>query len=188
MEIKASWMMNPPSSGTFVTSSAVYTPEGGAPVTTPVGLTGLHIISKVQPTWFWATFEQVDNVANTGAAEKLPISADVAAANTRYQAMLQGTPLAGYELMGIQTATTAYNTPTLLANTQMETYFQESSSCMTCHELSAIGPSSSPRLDMFTMQGGNFQGYTGVLPADTFGSGANAYAKLDYVWSLRNAQ
>jgi hypothetical protein len=37
-----------------------------------MGLTGLHIMSKVQKDWFWATFEHVDNGSNTTAPQTLP--------------------------------------------------------------------------------------------------------------------
>jgi hypothetical protein len=68
-----------------------------------------------------------------------------------------------------------------LANTQIESYFQGSSSCVTCHKLASIGPKGS-RFNFWTYTGGDQQGYMGNPPS------MQSYVPLDSVWSLREAQ
>lgn len=73
MEIKASWMEvtdpeNAEKWNTYKLSKAVLVDPGtGNPRPAIVALIGLHIIHKTesQPTWFWATFEHVDNVKDS---------------------------------------------------------------------------------------------------------------------------
>ena len=194
MEIKASWRILDPVKdkdrmGHYLVAKALLPQQGGAPpFTVTVGLTGLHITSKLVPQWAWITFEQVDNAETTGVTAKLPIDPAAQAANEKFQQALAGTPLASYRLMGVQTAFTDAGKPTLLANTQIETYFQTSSSCITCHALASIGPSSKPRFELFHLVAGNLEGYTGDPPAAPFGPGPEQYVKLDFVWSMREAK
>ncbi len=110
-------------------------------------LAGLHVSNKLVPTWVWITFENVYNDQFTKAKLELPIAAPVQAANQIYQQRLQGigSVLANYQLIGVQTAYTepgflGDQTPSLLANSTMETRFQSQSSCVTCHGTAAIHP------------------------------------------------
>jgi len=194
IEVKASWRILDPVKDKdrldhYLVTKALLPQQGGAPpLTVTVGLTGLHITSKLVPQWAWITFEQVDNAETTGVTAKLPIDPAAAAANQRFQQALAGTPLASYRLMGVQTAFTDGGKPTLLANTQIETYFQTSSSCITCHALASIGPSAKPRFELFHLVAGNLEGYVGDPPAAPFGPGPDQYVKLDFVWSMREAK
>ncbi|WP_160713105.1 cytochrome c family protein [Chitinophaga solisilvae] len=69
IEIKAAWMevdnINSPKWERYKLSKAtVYDSASGNLRETNVALVGLHILHKTQnqPTWVWATFEQIDNV------------------------------------------------------------------------------------------------------------------------------
>lgn len=69
IELKAAWMEVPdpenPKWGYFkLGDAAILDAEGGDCRLTPVALVGLHITQKTpnQPTFFWATFEHIDNV------------------------------------------------------------------------------------------------------------------------------
>lgn len=189
MEVKAAWKILDPIADKdrldhFITQTA-YLPQdgGGAPTKVTVGLTGLHIISKATPNWVWTTFEQIENPVTTGVQLLLPIDPAVAAVNQAMQATYAGTPLAYYQLNGVQTEFS-----TLLANTQIETKFQKSSSCMSCHARASVSTGPKPRLDFFVMQAGNLVGPTGDPPTAPFGPGPDQFSALDYVWSMREAQ
>jgi hypothetical protein len=65
----------------------------------------------------------------------------------------------------------------------METRFQQSSSCETCHATASIGPPSNPRFNPFHIAPGGMVGWTGTPPALSPGMRA-----LDYVWSMRRAK
>jgi hypothetical protein len=189
MEVKASWKILDPIADKdrldhYITQPA-YLPQdgGGAPTKVAVGLTGLHIISRATPSWVWMTFEQLENPATTGVTLLLPIDPAVAAVNARMQQALAGTPLAYYQLNGVQTEFSQ-----LLANTQIETRFQRSSSCMSCHARASVSTGPRPRLDVFVMQAGNLVGPTGDPPTAPFGPAPDQFSALDYVWSMREAQ
>jgi hypothetical protein len=69
IEIKAAWKVLDPKKDVagrfFRTDAYVVNPDGSCSGPVPMGLVGLHII-RLTPstgsTWYWATFEQVDNV------------------------------------------------------------------------------------------------------------------------------
>ncbi len=76
LELKASWMeVTDPQNARwnrFKLSKAVLVdPKTGNPRNALVALIGLHILHKTasQPTWFWATFEHVDNVPGSGGGK-----------------------------------------------------------------------------------------------------------------------
>lgn len=72
LEIKASWRIltaDDDASRYYTQESYVMTPDGETTGPHTLGLVGLHIL-RLTPTtgstWFWATFEQVDNVGESG--------------------------------------------------------------------------------------------------------------------------
>jgi hypothetical protein len=144
-------------------------------------LAGLHIANKLLPTWVWITFENVYNDQFTRAKLELPVAGPVQAANQSYQQRLQaaGSVLANYRLIGIQTDYTepgflGDRTPSLLANSTMESAFQSQSSCVTCHGTAAIHP-----------EGRYFNSGMPVgAPPDLHGKG---FVPLDFVWSMKRA-
>jgi hypothetical protein len=187
MEIKASWRFlgkgDDPSH--YLTATVQY--QG---VERVLGLNGLHITSKILPQWFWCTFEQIDNPITTPAKLDLPIAADVQLLNKEMQRAMAGMKWAYYRLDGVQTAEAndrnaanciADSKYSCLANSQIETYFQGSSSCLTCHSTASIGPDGK-RYSLWTFRGGNQQGHMGSPPQ------MKSYVPLDFVWSMREAQ
>ncbi|WP_454746409.1 hypothetical protein [Ciceribacter selenitireducens] len=181
------------------------------------GLTALHIITKDLPNWFWATFEHIDNKRenfNTpGYAPWLLPSRDSFSCpsdNLSCEAFpknigLEGTRWEHYRLRGTQVDfVDATGEPTRLANSQVETSFQTTSSCITCHARATIGakaetsplpnrlnildqpfavdqvltPFGAPDPNQFVTNTG------GVMPLKR----VLQYTQLDFVWSVMRAQ
>jgi hypothetical protein len=187
MEIKASWRFlgkgDDPSR--YLTATVRYDGKERT-----VGLNGLHITSKILPQWFWCTFEQIDNPVTTPITLKLPIAEDVQLLNKDIQRAMADFKWAYYRLDGVQTADAGDRNAancivnpkdSCLANSQIETYFQGSSSCLTCHSTASIGPDGK-RYSLWTYRGGNQQGHMGSPPP------MKSYVPLDFVWSMREAQ
>lgn len=79
IELKAAWMEVPnPQSAQWqrykLSYATVMDPQTKQLRNTVVALVGLHILHKTtnQPTWVWATFEQIDNVPNVNTAYPTP--------------------------------------------------------------------------------------------------------------------
>jgi hypothetical protein len=149
-------------------------------------LSGMHIISKPVPQWLWTTFQNVYDAQYTQATNKLPMPSAAASANQKYRAALKntGSIFANYQLMGAQWQfIDAAGKPILLANSQIETAFQQASSCATCH--SAAGYSATNGyFNIVKQQNGGITYYTGNPPTEQMKS----YNSLDFVWSLKRAQ
>jgi len=175
------------------------------------GMTGFHIVSKDTPTWFWATFEHVDN-ENRWSAEYpdaflgwLTPSRDAAACPADNLACneipsgygLEGTKWENYRLRGTQSDwTDNRGVPTVLANSQLENFMDlETSSCVTCHALAVKGEYGDPKPIGFLKEERNAHGkklgFVGPPITSLFlDSNGNEipYLGLDYVWALRKAQ
>jgi hypothetical protein len=169
------------------------------------GLTALHIASKDLPNWFWATFEHVDN-ATLPDGEHWQLAShdefacrDVAADCNRHPPHigLEGTVWQYYRLRGSLTSfTDSSGAARRLANSELETGFQTTASCITCHARASIAwrPGSDPaaigalRLPIF--DGPERRGFIGAPQASWFAPGeADArFVPLDFVWSLSKAQ
>lgn len=182
------------------------------------GLTALHIITKDLPDWFWATFEHVDNnkqdnLSKPGYGPWLLPSRDAfscPADNLSCEAFpknigLEGTKWENYRLRGTQVDfTDANGAPTRLANSQIETDFQTSSSCISCHARATIGPrlgmaKAANRLLIFDPPFADSQILTPygspnpnlfVAVSGATGSPVQTrlYSQLDFVWSFMRAQ
>lgn len=144
-------------------------------------MTGMHVMSKVSPEWVWMTYENVYNPDYTQTSLKLPISDAVQALNKEYQQKLAGTVLANYQLDGTQT--TFNGPPLLLANSQLESAFQASSSCISCHVTAS-----------YSVQNGYFNyamptGNGGITypVGDAILQDLNGYTLFDYAWSVKRA-
>lgn len=193
MELKNSWIWlegNPDSTeiekNYFITNAYYQDPPGDYKVGS-AALTGMHIITKPIPEWVWMTFENVSNSTYTDVKLELPISTAAQQANANYQEQLKkaGSILANYQLIGTQTAfVDSDNEPTLLANSQIESAFQRTSSCITCHDLATISKSDTGplRFNYTDTSGGNVSYYVGNPPSTP------GFVKMDFVWSLRNAR
>lgn len=126
------------------------------------GLTALHIITRDLPNWFWATWEHEDYLKLP--VHKVGLGLDLENAeypskdsttrgpNAPYRGVVNGVPVNGvrketvgtkwqfYRLRGTQIDYLDANGEyTLLANTQIERGFQQTSSCITCHARAAVG-------------------------------------------------
>lgn len=107
VEIKAAWKVlsaTEIASNRFYTSLAwVFNDENGSPSPgknpVTVGLVGLHILHKTQSekTWFWSTFEQVDNTTSSffnSGCTPAPCPTNVQTAKTPYTELTpQGAPV-----------------------------------------------------------------------------------------------
>jgi hypothetical protein len=214
LEIKAAWLIltpGDPRNSRYYTIDSTYVDQNGQSHAVLAGLAGLHITSKLLPNWFWTTFEQVDNQAMTQAPEAVPIPPDVRQFNeAMHIALPAGSVWRFYNMRGVQADFA--RPPKILSNTLLETRFQESSSCITCHDLATRGSASQGRLAFFRAGPHGVQGYVGDLgdPANKYfdafdkpvcyDRGRNAftdcktpnptivYKTMDFVWSLREAQ
>jgi hypothetical protein len=149
-------------------------------------MTGMHIISKPVPQWFWVTFQNVYDPQFTEGTNQLPISPLVAAANQVFRDQLKqmGSIFANYQLIGAQRQLVdTSGKPLLLANSQIETAFQRASSCVTCHSVAAYSATNG-YFSIVKQQGGGITYYTGNSPKDLL----QGYNTLDFVWSLKRAQ
>lgn len=189
------------------------------------GLTAMHLTSKVLPNWHWATFEHIDNRFRHGtfdegwmnpsrdAAACPPDNLDCNRIPTGFG--LEGTHWENYRLRGSMVSyTDAIGNPVILANSELETGMQQTSSCMSCHTRSTIGPSQNvasafatgaapkgtkPGAHAMRLQvgkqlpSGQFVSYNGapdpgefLLPGQASG-GTETYLRLDFLWSLFEA-
>jgi hypothetical protein len=169
------------------------------------GLTALHIASKDLPTWFWATFEHVDNPSlPDGEGWQLPSRDDFACRGLAgdcnrapAQVGLEGTVWQYYRLRGSLTDfVDAAGAPRRLANSELEKGFQTTASCITCHARASIGTAGGEvlRLPLFEAaeradHGPARRAYVGFPEGDWFaGAGEPRFQPLDFVWSLSKAR
>ncbi|NES00402.1 MAG: hypothetical protein F6J86_42565, partial [Symploca sp. SIO1B1] len=208
-EIKTSWLWldktNPNYQAiqdTYVTSNAYYQElnqygepmfdQQGKPVyqVGTAALTGMHITTRALDNWVWTTFENVNNAKYTTSTIELGIPPQAQAVNGPIQLLLsqQGTKYANYQLVGTQID---FTEPTLLANSQIESHFQHTSSCITCHAFSSIATQNTGplRLSFVDTKGGNLTYYVGELPQEMKDQiQSKKFIPMDFVWSLRLAK
>ena len=222
IEVKAAWRAIDEADKPRYQWADLTDPTSGKTVT--YGLTALHVLSKVLPNGHWATFEHVDNPYRMGihdegwlnpSRDSLACPRDNLACNLAPKGIgLEGTHWENYRLRGTQIDyIDAFGNPTILANSQLETGIQPTSSCMSCHARASIGPNRNvaasfadskahppapptamgPDVVKF-MPDGTVEGYVGppepgsfLLPGQQPG-GMQTYMRLDFVWSLRNAR
>jgi hypothetical protein len=149
-------------------------------------LSGMHIISKPVPQWFWTTFQNVYDAQYTQATNKLAIAPAVVQANQKYRNQLKsmGSVFANYQLIGTQWQfVDASGKPLLLANSQIETAFQQASSCTTCHAVASYSATDG-YFNIVKQQNGGITYYTGNPPTEQM----KGYNPLDFIWSLKRAQ
>ena len=156
-------------------------------------LTGMHIINKLLPEWVWVTFENVNNSKYTltnsqppvPMTNQLPISEAAKAANSRFREALQekGSIFQHYQLIGVQYRfVDEGGNATLLANSQIESAFQHTSSCITCHGLASYSVQDG-YFNLVKSKDGGIAYYTGDPPEQKL----QGYTSLDFVWSLKRA-
>ncbi|WP_155740908.1 hypothetical protein [Burkholderia territorii] len=186
------------------------------------GLTAMHILTKDLPNWFWATFEHADNNSQAKIAKgtdagyeewKLPSKDSFSCPNNPVNCDsvpkgigIDGTKWQYYRLRGTQiNFVDSTGMATRLANSNIETGFQTTSSCMSCHARASIGArivgaTRANRLSIFEPPFINDTpfGPVGVpnpvqfqvMSGDTHTSPTPilTYTQLDFVWSLLRAQ
>lgn len=207
LEVKTAWrVLNPATDDVtrYYTQAGYFLQPDGTTCQGPAlfGLVGLHIL-RLTPTtpstWFWASFEQIDNTdvpagspfqptfAQPGTpngnctdaynqapptakgnipwsssnppvnvCRVTPIPSDVALANAFWQSQMAGTVWANYQMINtinpVVKGQQGFSFPPIndpsnqvnaqfMANTTLETYFQESD-CVTCHGSAA--PQGAP--------------------------------------------
>lgn len=152
-----------------------------------LGLNALHIASKIQPDWFWATWEHVDNPDRAAVAHPDPYGFPQGKLSTELRADFEGAGMDSemwqhYRLNGTQaTFTDSEGRPTILANSIIEAGFT-SSSCMTCHARATVdGQGKSLPIE---------SEHVGAPDPMWFGApGPTArYLQQDFLFSLARAQ
>jgi hypothetical protein len=199
MEVKASWRILDPVLDSaiaheyFQAQGILENGNGGTQRVT-LGLTGMNLMVKVLDDWFWTSFEQEDNAAQTYDREfpsvmlAVRIDERMQAVNAEWRARLAGSPWAHYRSNGAQvTFVNSDSTPTFLSNTQQETRILKTSSCIGCHAYSALGRVGGVPTRLFPLRtahdDGTGTGYFGTpRPADL-----RNYRTLDYMWSFIEA-
>jgi hypothetical protein len=157
------------------------------------GLTGLHLMTKDLPTWFWADFEHED-FEKGALAPSVDVSTRGAAAahgKDGVRAGYEQTKWAHYRLRGSQIDyVDAKGKPTVVANTQLERTFQTTSSCISCHVRAANDP-----LNMHVSQPSSLKPFTSIDPVigpigkptpDWFKDfkGQSRSVSTDFLWGL----
>lgn len=183
-EIKAQWRKIEPANAAKFHTARTTNPDGSTQLW---GLTSLHITTKDLPNWFWCTFEHKDNPGREAVipdrdSHGLPMS-------------LKETRWENYVLRGSQTDfVTSIGQTTLLASSQIEAGFQDSSSCITCHARASIGErplgQSPPDNRLSVFEGAN--GSVGIPKPEWFIDTSTQpptrrYTQTDFVWSLFRA-
>jgi hypothetical protein len=204
IEVKASWRILGPKDddSRYWTAYGAHYDSSQKIVFSKIGLTGFHISSRVSPGWVWLTYEQVDNPTATfkyflgqkGAAvgPNLTLNPDAASYNQKLKGRTAGTKWQFYQVIGWQAAeTTSAGAPVILANSDIETYFPRTSSCMSCHAMANIGPPDHVRLDMWSYANRGITGRVGLIDFAAIAKQLDpgeSFKQMDSVWSLREAQ
>jgi hypothetical protein len=136
------------------------------------GLVGLHITTKDLTEWFWASFEHVDfepfaelpSVDSTTRGVNAPKRAPSGVDGVRIETVASNSTSKWqyYRLRGTQVKFSDARKPTILANSQIEHGFQQTSSCITCHTRAAAGLRSN-RLDLNQCQPNSLPTFLTVL-------------------------
>ncbi|MCE0463263.1 hypothetical protein [Pseudomonas uvaldensis] len=148
-------------------------------------LSGLHVVNKLDANWVWTTFENINNHKYTVTKGYPPKpmknltgpTPDAIPVNNQFQA--NNPALSKYELIGVEFKPITQ----VLANSQLESAFQDTSSCLACHSTAAYSQNDGYFNFAIPTQGG-LTYPTKPLPDKDF----TGYNKLDFVWSLKRAQ
>jgi hypothetical protein len=209
MQVKAGWRLITPAEQTRYHTLAIRLKDGQ---TRLYGLTSLNIASKALPSWFWASFEHVDNAARIGGEGWQLPSRDRFACRGRAFDCNLAPPGIGldqtvwrfYRLRGTMTSfVDPSGRPRLLANSDLEIGLQKTASCITCHARAAIGSKNGApaRLSAFESDSAGpathvpaRRGYVGMpdpawfVSIDGPGASRTIFRPLDFVWSLAQAK
>ena len=205
-EVKAAWRIlgKDDEDSRYWTAYGAYYDEAQVLQFAKIGLTAFHVISHAIPNWAWMTFEQVDNPTETYTyflgekSEQNPIGPNTttnSAAgpfNELLQQSTKGTKWQYYQIIGWQVDEhDSQGEPVVLANTNIETYFPQTSSCMSCHAMANIGPPDNRRLNMWQTDNNGIQGRVGDIDFPVIAgklAPGQKVKQMNFVWSLREAQ
>ena len=169
----------------YYVAQAYYQQEDGTYQVGYAALSGLHVINKLHANWVWTTFENVNNskytVTNAVPATPMTNTTGPTPAAKPVNASFQASnpTLSQYELIGVE-----YQPITqVLANSQLESAFQNTSSCLACHGTAAYSLQKG-YFNFAMKENGGIVYPTTPLPNSAF----DGYKKLDFVWSLKRAQ
>ncbi|VTZ26676.1 conserved exported hypothetical protein [Methylocella tundrae] len=156
-------------------------------------LAGMHLMSKLQNKWIWATFEPQSPITNPYRCQVLGCTDDFGSTPTvthgadtsltpGLTALMTAANLApeffNYRLDGVQIG---YFKPQLLGNSIIEGENAgvplTQASCITCHSVSSI---KNDGTDGITLLTSNPVGAPPALPSD-------AWIRRDFIWSLSEA-
>lgn len=158
------------------------------------GLVGLHLSSKHQPNWLWATFEHKDNLGRcdyVGCYDffgntqpiikpkkkggKYPAGNLTKDLMNWMNALAVDKRLKNYRLKGVQiNYTDSYGRPIVFGNSAIEVGFAATSSCMSCHVRAS-----------FTKEGENVLGF-GADRLDQSYNGCPQPAWFNPLWTYGN--
>lgn len=191
VEVKAIWKKDIKDQNIFYTRTISGTLEG---------LAGLHIMSKRRRDWVWMTFEHVTNRCRCQFIDcydhfgATPPAGAQTAQTTRLLSLFSYAHVppglqrfwSYFRLTGVQILFVDEGKPTLLGNSIPEGPLGTSSSCISCHFLSAVGRDGT----RLPIAHSNCEGFTGHPERSLFydDKGQLAFWRLDYVWSLTQAK
>ncbi|MCD9117006.1 hypothetical protein [Pseudomonas bijieensis] len=169
----------------YYIAQAYYQQDDGTYKVGYVALSGLHVVNKLNADWVWTTFENINNskYTVTNAAPPAPMTNTTGPTpaakpvNASFQANNRN--LSKYELIGVEFQPITQ----VLANSQLESAFQNTSSCLACHGTAAYS-NDKGYFNFALNHGGGIVYPTTPLPPSAF----DGYKKLDFVWSLKRAQ
>ncbi len=204
LEVKAAWRIldSDDDDSRFWTAYGAFYDDSQQLFYAKIGLTALHLISRITPDWIWMTYEQIDNPTATykyflqekqgPAGDNLTVNPQAAAMNQILLQTTLGTKFQNYRIIGWQSAATDNSgIPTILANTNIETYFPATSSCITCHNMANIGPPQQRRLNLWNSGRNGVIGRVGEIDFNAIAKEQSpnlTFKQMNYVWSLREAQ
>ncbi len=204
VEVKAAWRIlgRDDDDSRFWTAYGAYYDENQSLQYAKIGLTAFHVISHAIPNWVWMTFEQVDNPTATyqyflgekgdAIGKNDTTNSQAGNYNEVLLKMTRGTKWQYYRIIGWQIdENDSDGEPVILANSNIETYFPKTSSCMSCHQMANIGPPENRRLNMWQADDSGIQGRVGDINfqaiAEKLAPGQKI-KQMGHVWSLREAQ
>ena len=204
IEVKASWriLKTTDDDSRYWTAYGAYFDDNGQPAYAKIGLTAFHFITHTEPNWLWFTYEQIDNPTTTFKyflqEKQEPVGPNNTANSNapKFNAILggqtTGTKWQYYQIIGWQGAETGANgKPVILANSNIETYFPATSSCMSCHAMANIGETNDQRLNFWLSDRKGIRGRVGDVDFDAIATKlapGQKFKQMNYVWSLRQAQ
>ena len=159
------------------------------------GLSGLHIITKDIPQWFWTDFEHVDqepaaNAEGRPSVDPTTRGQDAPSGKDGVRDETVGSKWQYYRLRGVQlNFFDQFGNATQLANTLIEPILSGPSSCMTCHANAAVSGGKNHTVSgrPFMINALSPEFFVGAPDPTDFrrdGVGEILYLPMDFLWSI----